>query len=198
MNGEGGGPLETVWEGRASGSPRGRRLLRAVKPMFFISGALLAIVFIGAAVYAVFGGVRFGPGWVPVGSLSDLRKQGVLYERAHDVFVVALGGTPIALFGRAAHLDEQVYFCESSGWFEEPLYGSKFDAEGTYAVGPARRGLDHVAIRIEKGQVAIDPGRVTSGLPRGARAPVRPNGPFCDPVAGLLTPNPATGRFEAG
>ena len=171
---------------------------RAIIPMFFISGALLVIVFIGAGIYAVFGGVHFGPGWVPVGSLQDIRRQGVFYDRTHDVFVVALGEKPAALYGRAAHLDQQVYFCESSGFFEEPIHGSKFDGEGAYAFGPARRGLDHVAIKVEKDQVAIDPSRVTPGLPRGATTPARPKGPFCDQAGGGAGPNPATGRFEAG
>lgn len=72
-----------------------------------------------------------------------------------------------------------VMFCQDAGYFQDIVGGDKFDRFGTYATGPAPRGLDRVAVKIEGGEVLVNPVIVSRGLPRGIRRPLSPTGPFC-------------------
>jgi Rieske Fe-S protein len=92
--------------------------------------------------------------------------------------VVDPPGTPIALLALSTHLGEKVIYCRSSGWFEDPAHGTKFDRLGNYGLGPAPRGLDRLATLVQDGVVWVNPNEVTLGPPRG-RHDIRPTGPFC-------------------
>jgi hypothetical protein len=120
-----------------------------------------------------------GAGWVRVGSIQDVRSQGVVPLPEVPAFVVVdPPRTPIALLARSTHLGERVIYCRSSGWFEDPAHGTKFDRLGNYELGPAPRGLDRLATLVQDGVVWVNPNEVTLGPPRGSHD-IKPTGPFC-------------------
>jgi len=120
-----------------------------------------------------------GAGWVRVGSIQDVRSQGVVPLPEVPAFVVVdPPRTPIALLARSTHLGERVIYCRSSGWFEDPAHGTKFDRLGNYELGPAPRGLDRLATLVQDGDVWVNPNEVTLGPPRGSHD-IKPTGPFC-------------------
>jgi len=119
-----------------------------------------------------------GPGWVRVGSIEDVRSQGVVSLPEVPAYVVVdPPRSPIALLAQSTHLGERVIYCRSSGWFEDPAHGTKFDRLGNYGLGPAPRGLDRLATLVQDGVVWVNPNEVTLGPPRGSHD--RPTGPFC-------------------
>jgi hypothetical protein len=124
-----------------------------------------------------------GPGWVRVGTLDQVRTKQVLYVAELHAYVVAdPRQSPIAFLARSPQMGEPVEFCLSSGWFEDPAHGSKFDRLGRYELGPAPRGLDRMAIVVLDGVVWVDPTEITLGPPRGEKAAAAPAGPFCTAV----------------
>jgi hypothetical protein len=121
-----------------------------------------------------------GPDWVRAGSVSELERAHVVYLSSAKVFVVDAPTGPLAMSALDPHLGERILFCRSSGWFEDPQHGSKYDGLGYYALGPSPHGMDRVGVRVVDGDVWVDPVRVTAGPPRGAKEPDAPLGPFCD------------------
>ena len=120
-----------------------------------------------------------GPGWVRVGSMEDVRSQGVVSLPEVPAYVVVdPPRSPIALLAQSTHLGERVIYCPSSGWFEDPAHGTKFDRLGNYGLGPAPRGLDRLATLVQDGVVWVNPNEVTLGPPRGSND-IKPTGPFC-------------------
>jgi Rieske Fe-S protein len=120
-----------------------------------------------------------GAGWVRVGSIQDVRSQGVVSLPEVPAYVVVdPPRSPIALLARSTHLGERVTYCRSSGWFEDPAHGTKFDRLGNYELGPAPRGLDRLATLVQDGVVWVNPNEVTLGPPRGSHD-IKPTGPFC-------------------
>jgi Rieske Fe-S protein len=120
-----------------------------------------------------------GAGWVRVGSIQDVRSQGVVSLSEVPAYVVVdPPRNPIALLARSTHLGEKVIYCRSSGWFEDPAHGTKFDRLGNYELGPAPRGLDRLATLVQDGVVWVNPNEVTLGPARGSHD-IKPTGPFC-------------------
>ena len=120
-----------------------------------------------------------GAGWVRVGSIQDVRSRGVVPLPEVPAYVVVdPPRTPISLLARSTHLGERVIYCRSSGWFEDPAHGTKFDRLGDYGLGPAPRGLDRLATLVQDGVVWVNPNEVTPGPPRGT-PDIKPTGPFC-------------------
>jgi Rieske Fe-S protein len=120
-----------------------------------------------------------GAGWVRVGSIQDVRSRGVVSLPQVPAYVVVdPPRSPIALLARSTHLGERIIYCPSSGWFEDPAHGTKFDRLGNYELGPAPRGLDRLATLVQDGVVWVNPNEVTPGPPRGSHD-VKPAGPFC-------------------
>jgi hypothetical protein len=117
-------------------------------------------------------------GWVEAGSRDALDRSGVIYLPRERVFVAGSSERPVALSAISPHLGEPLLFCRSSGWFQD-VHGDHFDRFGIYATGPAPRDMDHVQLRLIGDLVQIRPTALTDGLPRNARAPLRPTGPFC-------------------
>jgi len=159
VNGNGHRPDERVWQ------PHGGRARKGLVRLYFFAGAIVVMVGLAAFYYAVFGGVHLGGGWVTVGSLSDVRHQGVAFDQRVDVFVVADSENLTAFLAVTPHRGERVYYCESSGWFETADGISKFDHHGFYREGPVLRGLDRVAVRQEHGFVSVDPSQRATGAP---------------------------------
>jgi hypothetical protein len=149
-------------------------------------GSLLVILVVAVSLLLGFYVVRSlvaepspGAGWVRVGSIQDVRSQGVVPLPEVPAFVVVdPPQTPIALLARSTHLGERLIYCRSSGWFEDPAHGTKFDRLGNYELGPAPRGLDRLATLVEDGVVWVNPNEVTPGPPRGSHD-VKPARPFC-------------------
>ena len=144
------------------------------------------------AVLAVLGGLavaRFffsasdgspGAGWVRVGSVQEVRAEGVVLLSELPAYVVAdPPRTPITLLARSPHLGERIVYCQSSGWFEDPAHGARFDRLGNYVLGPADRGLDRLATLVQDGVVWVNPNAVTLGPARGSHKVEPPAGPFC-------------------
>jgi hypothetical protein len=157
-------------------STRGGLLLRVV-----VVSALLALAFVVVAIVGRRVPERTpGPGWVRGAALSVVRERGVVDVPAAHAYLVSTGGGAgtVALLARSPQLGEPVRYCVSSGWFEDPMHGSKFDRIGRYALGPAPHGLDRLAVRVLDGIVWIDPSAVAPGQPRGLPT-IRPTGPFC-------------------
>ena len=116
---------------------------RKRRPLFALAVLGAVIVLIVAFVLnrmAVGDGGSPGPGWVRAGTVDQVSSAQVVYVPTAEIFVVATLDGPIALSAVSPHLGERILFCPSSGWFEEPLHGEKFDRFGHYGVGPAPEG----------------------------------------------------------
>lgn len=86
----------------------------------------------------------------------------------------------MVLYQRCPHLGCRVPFCVSSQWFECPCHGSKYNLAGEYQLGPAPRGMDRFAMKIENGNVVVDTSQVVLGPPRGTDTIHEPaQGAFC-------------------
>lgn len=85
------------------------------------------------------------------------------------------GGQPITTQGvglmvlmlQSPHSGCRVFRCESSGWFEDPCHGGRWNTWGEWAGGPDERGLGHVAAWIEDGYLKANTSSVTQGTARG-------------------------------
>jgi hypothetical protein len=154
---------------------RGSLLLRLV-----VAG--IGLVVLGVVVASIAVGVprrTLGTPWVRGAAVSTIRARGPVYVRDADAYLVAARPqSVIALVARSPQMGEPVRYCASSGWFEDPAHGSKFDGLGRYALGPAPHGLDRLAVRLVDGVVWVDPAAVSTGPPRGT-ATIPPSGRFC-------------------
>ena len=178
--------------GPASGHGQPRR--KALVRLYVFAGAIIGLVALAAAAYAVFGGLGFGGGWVAVGPISEVRSRGVAFAQRFDVFVVADDPEPIGLYGREPQLGTQVFYCDSSGWFQTDS-GSVFDHHGFYRSGSAPRGLDRVPVKVDHGMLMVDPSRRAVGPDRGLTDRGSPRGEHCSPAA---RGDPKTGRVAGG
>ena len=140
-------------------------------------------------------------------------------------------GSASAVAAFSAHvpwgIEYLVMWCPSSGWFEDPFHGSKYDEYGTYWDGPGPSGLgvyrtdeleDRVRVRSGTAYVAPRPGQPQSSPPPlggmdpgiltpSSVDPVGPRGPFCTsadeavfhkPSAENATPLEAIGHAPDG
>ena len=114
-----------------------------------------------------------------VASLDHLRVREVLFLDDQDIYLVYNDGDPMALSADAQHLGDRVEFCESSQMFESPAHGEKFDIEGNYYAGPARRGLDRYPVRVKGDGVYVDLEQQIQGPQRGEPRAREPQGEFC-------------------
>jgi hypothetical protein len=175
--------------------PHGSQARRRIARLYLFAGAIIGVIALAAATYAVFGGLHFGGGWVTVGSVSDVRRAGVFYDRSINAFVIDDdSGELIAVIGESPHAGEKVYYCPSSGWFQSPTDGSTFDHRGYYRLGPAPRGLDRAQVREEHGFISVDVSQRAPGPARGLTDERRAAGPRCSDVPG----DPETGRIATG
>jgi len=146
----------------------------------FVIGVVAVSLLLGLAVVrSLVAEPSPGAGWVRVGSIQDVRSQGVVSLPQVPAYVVVdPPRSPIAVLARSKHLGERIIYCPSSGWFEDPAHGTKFDRLGNYELGPAPRGLDRLATLVQDGVVWVSPNEVTLGPPRGSHD-IKPTGPFC-------------------
>jgi cytochrome b6-f complex iron-sulfur subunit len=91
----------------------------------------------------------------------------------------------MALYQKCVHLGCRVPFCEQSQWFECPCHGSKYNRAGEYRDGPAPRGMDRFALKVENNTVVVDTSNIILGPARGTDTIGQsPEGPFCVDIGG--------------
>ena len=79
--------------------------------------------------------------------------------------VVQSGGV-MALYHTCVHLGCRVPWSVGPQRFQCPCHGSNYNFWGEYILGPAPRGLDRFATRVENGRVLVDTSRVITGPSR--------------------------------
>jgi cytochrome b6-f complex iron-sulfur subunit len=69
------------------------------------------------------------------------------------------------LYQRCPHLGCKPNFCTTNYWFECPCHGSRYDRLGikVQEYGPAPRGMDRFAHRVQGGALIVDTSRITLG-----------------------------------
>lgn len=69
------------------------------------------------------------------------------------------------LYQRCPHLGCKPNFCTTNYWFECPCHGSRYDRLGikVLELGPAPRGLDRFAHKVEGGVLTVDTSKVNLG-----------------------------------
>ena len=123
---------------------------------------------------AGFGGI------VSAGQASDVPTTDVKAVQAMRGYVTDVEDNIVALSWKCPHLGCRVPWCESSGEFECPCHGSKYNRLGEWREGPAPRGMDRYPVSIVDGVVEVDTSTVILGPPHGPETidePVR--GPKC-------------------
>jgi cytochrome b6-f complex iron-sulfur subunit len=150
-----------------------------------VGGALL----VAAAGWTVYESLRpltatKSGGTINLGPPSRYPDNSATYVPQGKLFVANTGSVVYALSQKCPHLGCRVPFCDSSGWFECPCHGSKYDLGGEWVEGPAPRGMDRFDLRLDGGNLVVDTSKVIDGPPRGVKRYYEPaKGPSCVPGA---------------
>lgn len=121
---------------------------------------------------------------IELGDPSRYPPESATYVPQGRLFVANTGTVIYALSQKCPHLGCRVPFCDSSGWFECPCHGSKYDLGGEWIEGPAPRGMDRFDLKLVDGVLVADTSTVITGPPRGAKRFFTPaKGPSCTPKA---------------
>lgn len=75
-------------------------------------------------------------------------------------------GRLMAIYQVCVHLGCKVPWCQTSQWFECPCHGSRYNRWGEFRGGPAPRGLDRFASRVENGVYIVDTSTIIEGPSR--------------------------------
>ena len=146
-----------------------------------VGGALLAVA-AGYTTYESLRPLRSGPtgGPIALGSPANYPTDTATYITEGRLFVTNAGGHLFALAQKCPHLGCRVPFCDSSGRFECPCHGSKFDLAGEWIEGPSPRGMDQYDLRLENGVLIADTSKLKPGPDHGAdQFLTPPKGPAC-------------------
>jgi cytochrome b6-f complex iron-sulfur subunit len=115
-----------------------------------------------------------------LGDPANYPPDSATYVTEGRLFVANASGHLFALSQKCPHLGCRVPFCDSSGRFECPCHGSKFDLGGEWIEGPAPRGMDQYELTLENGTLVVDTSKLTAGPDRGAdQFLTPPKGPSC-------------------
>lgn len=151
-----------------------------------LGGTLLAV----AAGWTVYEALRplasaASGGTITLGSPSNYPPETATYVPDGRLFVANTGTRLFALSQKCPHLGCRVPFCDSSGRFECPCHGSKYNLGGEWIEGPAPRGMDRFPLKLDaSGTLVADTSKVITGPARGAkRFLTPPKGPSCVPKA---------------
>jgi cytochrome b6-f complex iron-sulfur subunit len=148
-----------------------------------LGGALLA----AAAGWTVFESLRplasgASGGTLKLGPPSSYAPETATYVPDGRLFVANTGTRLFALSQKCPHLGCRVPFCESSGRFECPCHGSKYDLGGEWIEGPAPRGMDRYQLSVDgaSGALVVDTSKLITGPPHGSNKYLTPaKGPSC-------------------
>jgi cytochrome b6-f complex iron-sulfur subunit len=150
-----------------------------------LGGALLAAA-AGWTVYESLSPLASAASGGPLnlGSPSQYQPETATYVPQGRLFVAHTGTDIYALSQKCPHLGCRVPFCDSSGRFECPCHGSKYDLGGEWIEGPAPRGMDRFALKLVGGNLIADTSKVITGPSHGAKQFLKPaKGPSCVPKA---------------
>lgn len=106
-----------------------------------------------------------GPFAYPAGRMWLTAYDAALDADGVYTDVVASGGI-MALYHTCVHLGCRVPWSVGPQRFQCPCHGSNYNFWGEYILGPAPRGLDRFATRVENGRVLVDTSRVITGPSR--------------------------------
>lgn len=121
---------------------------------------------------------------IKVGSLTSFKAETATYITAGRLFIANTGTRIFAISQKCPHLGCRVPFCESSGHFECPCHGSKYDIGGEWVEGPAPRGMDRYVLTLQGDTLVVDTSKLITGPSRGAKRYFKPaKGPSCIPKA---------------
>ena len=121
---------------------------------------------------------------INLGSPANYKAETATYIVSGRLFVANTGSRIFAISQKCPHLGCRVPFCESSGRFECPCHGSKYDIGGEWVEGPAPRGMDRYVLTLSGGSLMADTSKLLTGPERGAKRFLTPaKGPSCVPKA---------------
>ena len=119
-------------------------------------------------------------GIIELGEAGDFATGSATYFTAGRLWLVNTGEEFLALSQRCPHLGCRVPFCESSGRFECPCHGSKFDLAGEYIQGPTPRGMDRFELAVDGTKLVVDTRVTIEGPARAVQDHLTPpRGPGC-------------------
>jgi hypothetical protein len=187
-----GGPPRRLVPGRGPlpdmDNPRIRAIRVALPVLFFSALAVVAWVF--------FAGLRPGPQSAVIGPEPAVRAavaerpKRVCFHDNNPCAWLTVVGDRLTAFNTSGPLPQEygragVGWCPTSGWYGANATGSRFDQEGRVARGPAPRGLDRYALRVDaRGMVHISFTELITGRLAGLAGDVRaPDGPHCEVIA---------------
>ena len=104
------------------------------------------------------------------GDPANYPAETATYVPEGRLFVANTGGHLFALSQKCPHLGCRVPFCDSSGRFECPCHGSKYDLGGEWIEGPAPRGMDRYDLSLVGGTLVVDTSKLIGGPDRGRHA----------------------------
>jgi cytochrome b6-f complex iron-sulfur subunit len=121
---------------------------------------------------------------INLGNPDNYKPETATYIVAGRLFVANTGTRLFAISQKCPHLGCRVPFCDSSGRFECPCHGSKYDIGGEWIEGPAPRGMDRYPLTLTAGSLVVDTSKLLIGPERGAKRYLTPaKGPSCAPKA---------------
>ncbi len=110
--------------------------------------------------------------WVEVALAAGVPPGSVKTISNHRLHLVHLeDGELLAFYWKSPHLGERIVwrpdflFEGKQGWFRSPSHGETFDMAGRCVQGPCPRGLDRFPVKVEKGRVLVNTGRLIEGPP---------------------------------
>jgi cytochrome b6-f complex iron-sulfur subunit len=119
---------------------------------------------------------------IQLGKVDAFAPETATYIPAGRLFVANTGTRVFALSQKCPHLGCRIPFCESSGHFECPCHGSKYDIGGEWIEGPAPRGMDRYRLTLDGDTLVVDTSKLLGGPERGAKQYFKPaKGPSCTP-----------------
>ena len=114
---------------------------------------------------------------VVAGTVDEIVAQGIVYLKAHGLYVVAIDSGFVALSDDSRHVGDRVLYCLSDGTFSS-AHGERFDRLGRYVGGPASGDLGRYQTRVSGGHVLVD--TATLELPERSVIGDMPTGRACE------------------
>ena len=119
-------------------------------------------------------------GTIKLASAANYPTDSATYVTEGRFWLANAAGNLFAVSQKCPHLGCRVPFCESSGHFECPCHGSKFDIGGEWIEGPAPRGMDRYKVGLDGDTVVVDTSKLIAGPERGVKRFFKPaKGPTC-------------------
>lgn len=136
----------------------------------FLGVSLPVIAAAGLGTFTIgCGGAAIPSRTVVAGRAEDIPENAPQRLEQYDVYLIRNENGIAAVSGRCPHLGCGVR--PSSSGFECPCHGSTFSPDGTVEQGPASTDLAWFEVRIEDGQVVVDP---THEVAKGTYTPLSP------------------------